>query len=497
MISEKLSKAREYERVYGEKITADERPLFHVSPYVGWMNDPNGFSLYKGEYHLFYQYYPYDNNWGPMHWGHVVTKDFIKWEFLPAVLAPDTDIDKDGCWSGSAIETEDGKHALIYTGLVVNIDADGNKTVLQRQCIAIGDGRDYVKYEGNPVIDRKLLPAGGSTEDFRDPQIWYDQEEKAYYLVVGDRSEDGSGMILMYRSLDLKDWSFVTILDRCNNEFGRMWECPNFFQLEDHAVLLVSPQEMRPDGLEYHGGNGTVCLIGDYEKKSHTFTRKHTQCIDKGLDFYAPQITIAEDGRRIMVGWMQSWESCRNQPLNNKYFGMMTIPRELSVQNGRLYQKPVRELENYRANHISYEQVEVGEDEVVLDQIAGRVADITVDIHMEQSGTEDGFTIALAKDHENDCKICYNPTTGILSFDRSNSGFNYDIVNKRVIQTSTGSVKLRMILDRFSVEIFVNDGEDVLSNTIYTPVSATGISFMAKGKAYMDISKWDIMNDEA
>ena len=100
MISEKLQKARDYEEKYSAFITDEERPLFHLTPRIGWTNDPNGFSYYKGECHLFYQYHPYSLQWGPMHWGHAVSKDFLHWNYLPAALAPGEDYDKGGCFSG-------------------------------------------------------------------------------------------------------------------------------------------------------------------------------------------------------------------------------------------------------------------------------------------------------------------------------------------------------------------------------------------------------------
>ena len=109
MKSELLNKAREYEAAHGQQITAEERPAFHLTPYVGWMNDPNGFSWYQGQYHLFYQYNPYQTQWDSMHWGHAVSKDLLHWEYLPAALAPDQDYDHVGCFSGSAAELPDGR----------------------------------------------------------------------------------------------------------------------------------------------------------------------------------------------------------------------------------------------------------------------------------------------------------------------------------------------------------------------------------------------------
>ncbi len=107
MTSQKLLFARAFEAEAETRIPSETRPKFHLSPRTGWTNDPNGFSFYKGEYHLFYQYYPYKSIWGPMHWGHAVSTDLLHWRYLPAALAPDRDYDSYGCFSGSAAELPD------------------------------------------------------------------------------------------------------------------------------------------------------------------------------------------------------------------------------------------------------------------------------------------------------------------------------------------------------------------------------------------------------
>lgn len=489
MNSKSLIKAREYELQEEAKVNVSDRAAFHLTPRVGWMNDPNGFSYYKGKYHLFYQYYPYNTSWGPMHWGHACTEDFIKWEYLPAALAPDQEYDDFGCWSGSAVELADGTHALMYTGVV---EDPQTKEFTQTQCLAVGDGIDYIKLENNPVIDSSLLPEGGSRADFRDPKIWYDKDDKLYYLVVGNRTEDGSGAILLFQSPDVKQWEYVTTLDRSDNKYGKMWECPDFFSLNDTQVLLVSPQEMRAQKLEFHNGNNSICLLGSYNKKKHKFEHESVQSVDQGLDFYAPQTVETPDGRRILIGWMQSWESSRNQPHDNKFFGTMSIPRELSIKDGRLLQKPVKELEKYRDNRVSYQGVTFKEP-MQLDGINGRILDMDICLQIPEAATNDVVTIAFAKDHENETIIQYFPHSGLLRFDRNNCGFNCDILNVRDVETTPYKLKLRILLDRYSSEIFLNEGERVLSNTFYTPIQATDITFQATSEAYMDITKWDLM----
>ena len=203
-----LQKARRYEETFEKKIKEEKRPAFHLTPRVGWLNDPNGFSFHDGKYHLFYQYYPYDSHWGPMHWGHAMSDDLLHWQYLPAAMAPDETYDRDGCFSGSAIALPDGRQLLMYTGVVRETREDGSVCERQRQCIATGNGVDYEKYAGNPVLTEKDLPEGNSRIDFRDPKIWR-EDDGNYYAAVGNRPADGSGQILLFESPDGFEWKFV------------------------------------------------------------------------------------------------------------------------------------------------------------------------------------------------------------------------------------------------------------------------------------------------
>ena len=493
MTSEALQKAREFEAQYGPHIPGGERPVFHATPTIGWMNDPNGFSVYRGEYHLFYQYHPYSNEWGPMHWGHLKTKDFIRWERLPAALAPDQPYDASGCFSGGAVELPDGRQLLMYTGVRRAHNEEGFIQDVQTQCVAVGDGVDYEKYSLNPVLDQKDLPEGGSSIDFRDPKVW--REGDAYYAVIGNRTGDDSGAVLMYKSADGLGWEFVRTLDRCRNQYGRMWECPDFFRLDGKQVLITSPQDMTPIGLEFHAGNGTVCLTGRYDPEGG-FARERVQAIDYGLDFYAPQTLEAPDGRRVMIAWMQNWATVGAKPSHCRWFGQMTTPRELSVQNGRLCQVPVRELERYRGPAMVHHHILVS-GETNLPGIQGRVLDMTVTLKAMAPGSYRWFRLHVAKDGQHDTVIRYKPGENTLKIDRCRSGLPRDIVNTRsfLVQPQDGELKLRVVLDRFSVEVFVNDGEIAASAVIYTPQSADAITFEADGQVLIDVEKYGLAFD--
>ena len=523
MISQALRDARRYEEVFEKMILPEERPAFHLSSRVGWMNDPNGFSIYKGEYHLFYQYHPYDSHWGPMHWGHAVSKDLLHWKYLPAVLAPDMPYDRDGCFSGGALTMKDGTHMLMYTGVCKELKMGERDQEVQTQCIAFGDGENYTKYDGNPVLVFEDLPEECSRFDFRDPRIW--QEEDGTYKaaavsyslrkqkeVLHDRNSENSdrllattmiheeeegGQILLFSARDPYHWKFEKKLAVNGYRIGRMWECPDLFELDGKQVILASAMDMLPDGLEYHNGNGTFCLIGEYDRETGRFVPEADQSVDYGIDFYAEQTVLAPDGRRIMIAWMQNWDTCNLHTKSIPWFGQMTLPRELSVKDGRLYQWPIRELLSLRRDKVSYENVRVRNEEIELDGIRGRLVDMELELKVIEDD-EDGhypfqkFAIHFARDCRHHTGISFRPAESTLKVDRKFSGSRRAIIHQRRAYAKPihGILKLRIILDRFSAEVFVNGGEKVMTITFYTDVRADGISFFVDGEAEFSVTKY-------
>ena len=491
MISQTLRDARKYEEATERAIEKEQKPDFHLCTRVGWMNDPNGFSYYKGEYHLFYQYHPYDSHWGPMHWGHAVSTDLLHWRYLPAALAPDTEYDRDGCFSGSAAVLPDGRHLLLYTGVSRETQPDGGMRDVQTQCIAIGDGVDYEKYAGNPVLTKKDLPEGSSKFDFRDPKMWQ-KPDGSYRCVAGNCTENGDGQVLLFSSPDGFDWKYEKILAANGGRYGRMWECPDFFLLDGKAVLLTSPMDMLPHEFEYHNGNGTLCLIGSDDEETDTFVEEHNQAVDYGIDFYATQTILAPDGRRIMVAWMQNWDTCNLHTPAQPWLGQMTLPRELSVKNGRLYQKPVREIENLRGEEVRHENVTF-HDVLKLAGVEGRKVDMELTLRpADAENIYHKFAVRFAQNETYHTSVSFRPYESIVKIDRKFSGSRRAIIHQRrcQVRNKDGKIKMRIILDKFSVEVFVNDGEYALSAILYTDFAADGISFFADGDVTMDIVKY-------
>ena len=428
-----------------------------------------------------------------MHWGHAVSTDLLHWEYLPTALAPDELYDKDGCFSGSAITLPDGRHLLMYTGVYQERTRSGGISDVQIQCLAVGDGIDYKKYEKNPVLDERNLPEGSSRNDFRDPKI-FRKADGTYGCVIGNRPADGSGQILMYTSPDGFSWKYDKILAINNNRFGKMWECPDFFEMDGKQILFVSPQDMLPEGFEYHNGNGTLCIVGEYDEKKEKFVEEHIQSIDYGIDFYAPQTIETPDGRRVVIGWMQNWDTCNCHDKYQKWFGQMSLPRELSLVDGRLYQKPLKELENMRKNKVSYESLTFS-GLCILEGMKGRKVDIEMTVRaVEGEDIYQKFIIRFAQNEKYYSELSFRPRESVLKIDRKFSGSRRASVHQRRCRVDGDSkeLKLRIILDRFSAEVFINDGRQTMTATIYTEQCAEDISFFADGKVNMDIVKYDL-----
>ncbi len=496
-MSQALRDARKYEEIERGKISEEMRPVFHLTPMVGWMNDPNGFSYYKGEYHMFYQYHPYDAFWGPMHWGHAVSKDLLRWDYKPAALAPDTDYDKDGCFSGSAITLPDGRQLLMYTSVLHKVRPDGSGYDIQTQSLAVGDGTDYEKYEMNPVLTQEDLPEDGNPEDFRDPKMWR-TEDGVYRCAIACGLPEKNGHILLYRSEDGFHWDYDKVLAANDYRYGRMWECPDFFELDGKQVILTSPQDMLPENLEYRNGNGTLCLIGSYDQESRDFTEERNQSIDYGIDFYAPQTVLTEDGRRIMIGWMQNWDTCMQHDRHRPWFGQMSIPRELSIRDGKLIQKPIRELDSCRCNKVEYHDVPVSEV-VSLAGVEGRVVDLELTVKpADKENFYRNFVVNFAQKEGVKTTLSFRPHEKVLKLDRTCSGSRRAILHQTrcKVESFEEELKLRIIIDKFSAEVFAADGEKVMSVTIYSDQDAKGISFLSDGEALVNVVKYDLIRKD-
>lgn len=272
-----------------------------------------------------------------------------------------------------------------------------------------------------------------------------------------------------------------------------MWECPDFLELDGKWVLLTSPMNMRYVKDRYSPGNRTLCLSGYLDRKNMKFIAETDQAIDYGIDFYATQTLLAEDGRRIMIGWMQNWDSIAFGNKLKPWFGQMTLPREIHLRDGHLYQQPVREIETFRNGMAVYENVRF-DGSIRLHGISGRTVDIEITLKPSKSRSFNEIEIRFAEGEDVYTSLTYNKKKSEIAFNRKNSGATSDVVHTRrlSIPSEGNDLKVRLILDRYSVECFFNDGRETLTAVLYTEQSADGFSFHSDGEVLMDVVKYDL-----
>ncbi len=439
-------------------ITKTKEPAFHITGEVGWINDPNGLIFYKGQYHAFFQYHPYDTKWGPMHWGHVVSDDLTNWKYLPIALTPGDDCDKNGCFSGTAIE-HDGKLWLMYTGFIEN---QGGESIRQVQCLAeSSDGITFKKH--GIVIGEEDLPEGYSPSDFRDPKVW--MHDDYFWCIIAAKKREGRGRILLYKSKDLFNWKFAGDLFG-KDSAGTMIECPDYN--EELGYLLFCEQFQPNEGKEHLNVHTCRFCVGKIDYSTGLFKEETRGIVDYGFDMYAPQ-TIA--GKPVIMGWLNMWD--RNVPSAKYGFaGMLTVPRKVYVKDGRLYQEPIVNCGEVHKTNVC----EKLEDKALNGVITIRATDL------------EGFELKIRSNGENYTSLTLK--NGEWVFDRSKSGEaiigvekDDDSLNgiRRMPFSGKEEVMVTIVMDEFSVEIF--EGGKALSSTIYPPEGADGLELKVKANS--------------
>ncbi|TDF95500.1 glycoside hydrolase family 32 protein [Paenibacillus piri] len=468
-------------------VRSDYRLNYHLMGEYGWINDPNGFIHYNDVYHLFYQYHPYSAKWDNMHWGHAVSTDLVRWEYLPVALAPGEGFDKDGCFSGSAIEY-DGKLVLMYTG---HLKTGAEGSYVQEQGIAVSDnGVTFRKWEGNPVISSDHVPSGVSRKDFRDPKVF--MRDGNYYVVLGSNDGSGNGLILLYRSMNLRKWEFVSVMAKGNGELGDNWECPDLFSLGASDVLIMSPQRVPAQENDFQNLHSTVYMIGKLNTENGNFKYDTYYPIDYGFDFYAPQTTQDSKGRTIIVAWMDMWESGMPTQDGHGWAGAMTLPREVELAGERLYFKPAAEIERYRRNHNEIRDVTLnGEWETAL---AGTSYELQVVIDAMDAQE---FGLKVRTNGTDETVLTYSVAEQLFIMNRNRSGIGPGGERRTFVKLAEGTLKLRIFVDLCSIEVFIQDGEKVMTSRIYPDAGAEGIKLYAKGECkVVTLNKWDLAVEE-
>jgi len=487
----------------GDYMNEPWRPQVHFSPESQWMNDPNGMVYHEGEYHLFYQYHPDSTVWGPMHWGHAISKDLIHWEHQPIALYPDS---LGTIFSGSAVADvnntsgfgKDGEIPLvaIYTNHSHEKEAKGDIDY-QTQGIAysLDNGRTWEKYEGNPVLDNPGI------RDFRDPKvIWHkDREEWIMALAVKDR-------VSFYSSPDLKNWTFESDFGS-GVDHGGVVECPDLFPMttaegKEKWVLLVSLNPGAP-----HGGSGTKYYIGDFDGKEFVsdWPAEKEVWLDYGKDNYAG-VTWSnipeEDGRALFIGWMSNWQYANVVP-TEKWRSAMTLPRSLELVEGN-EGNPV--LKGTVVNSIS-NIADAWQEKSDLPGVAAEVRDLDFSFDKNsayqlsfefdiQAGST--ATIDLYNRTGDSVYITFDRNRGIVLFDRTKSGkvdFNENFPGEYSAPVFfDGNVMVDLYVDQSSVEMFINDGKVQMTNLIFPEELLTGVEINGEGESLLVSARARVLN---
>lgn len=310
-------------------------PIFHISAPAQWMNDPNGPIFYRGYYHLFYQLNPFSDGDGPKFWGHVRSRDLVRWERLPVALAPDADKGEAGIWSGCCTINGLGQPMIFYT----SVSNGFSPQTCAAQCAALGD-RDLItwqKYGNNPVLSESLH-GGKKIYDWRDPFIFRDRH-KTFLVTGGNLNQAGGGQAVVNiyeaENLALTQWKYRGVLFQIPDPAARTAECPNFFKVGRSWVLLVSPYGK----VQYY--------IGSFDPVSCRFHPENHGLLDDGPNFYAPNTMQLADGRRIVWGWVTGF------PGGHGWNGCLSLPRLLEVtRDGQLHQTPLPQLTRLRGRPV-------------------------------------------------------------------------------------------------------------------------------------------------
>lgn len=413
----------------------------HLKAPDNWVNDPNGFIYYKGYYHLFYQYFPYGPRWGTMHWGHAVSRDLVSWEHRDLALYPTMREDQNGCFSGSAVE-EDGKLYLIYTGVRYEVvNPEDPHTCLDDQfesaqlMISSEDGFHFDNENGKKVIIPPITdPAIGDRTHTRDPKVWKSGDH--WYLVLGSTVGEKYGEVLFYRSDDLHTWTYVDKAFK-GPEYGWMWECPDYFETKGGKVLILSAMGFLKNGEKEK--NQSICFHVEFDQSSCRIEIPDVyQFLDCGLDLYAPQTTLDAEGRRILSAWVRM-----PKVTDEGWIGMFCTPRVVEVRDGHIF-FPMHP--NVRAAYS--QEIPAGSQRAKDGYL------VSLDLEDGEELDVGGFVIRREGD-----RICTDRSAVFPSFPGAHL--------RSETPALKGGCHLDVVVDKDLVEVFVNEGECVISNAVY------------------------------
>ncbi len=460
------------------------RPNYHFTPKANWMNDPNGMFFLNGTYHLYFQYYPEGNVWGPMHWGHATSKDMVVWEEQPIAIFPD---EKGYIFSGSAVV--DSKNTSGFgndsikpvVAMFTYHDPVGEKNgeiTYQSQAIAysLDEGQTFTKYADNPVIKNHGI------KDFRDPKMMWDAIHKQWIMVLATVEKT-----FFYKSENLKDWKLLSYFGEGIGSHDGVWECPDFFPMTiegSKEIKWVLIQSLNPGGI--NGGSGTQYFIGDFDGKTFRLDpmfakdlkKENSLWIDYGMDNYAG-VTWSNipdsDGRKLFLGWMSNWEYAQKVP-TQKWRSSMTMARELKLVKSdnsyRIVSQPVKELQKYSEKSVKKESLQLDKETIVIDSSMVDLTRAEIKFALKDL-KEIKYTFIVHNKMGNAIRFGLNNKEKYFFIDRSKAGDNSfsegfgNKLSKAPYHSNSKDLSVWFLLDKTSIEIFYNNGETVMTEIFF------------------------------
>jgi len=447
------------------------RPQFHFSAKKYWLNDPNGLVYFNGIYHLYYQYMPPHRPGAYKDWGQAISRDLVHWEQVPYHLTPQKVWG--GCWTGSAVVDinnsagfQTGKSKTIVAIVTLGGEPKSGLGPLCTQDIAYSNdgGKTFDYYDQNPVIKN----INGYN---RDPKVVWDSTSGKWILSL---YMDKENEFDLFSSSNLKSWKYLSGVN-----LQGVSECPGFMPL---------PVDGNKSDIKwlFYGANGHY-VIGSFDGTN--FTRETGVLrLDYGMNYYAAQTwNNAPGGRCILIAWMPT-QQYPGMPFQQQ----MTFPTELTLHNTpdglKAYRMPVPEIKTLYDKKYEWTDKTLKPGENIFNKLNGQLFDMNIEVDVKDSAS---FTIGLRN-----IAIHYNTLTGILSCggdemkinpERNSSKLNkIDNMGQALLKSVNGKIKLRILLDRTSVEIFGNDGVVVMSSCFMPKDDDSNYFFSANGEVKIE-----------
>lgn len=449
------------------------RPQYHFSPAVNWTNDPNGLVYNNGEYHIFYQFNPFDNKWGHMTWAHAISKDLVHWQHLAIAIKEENGI---MIFSGSCVVDKNNTSGFGKNGVAPMVAIyTGHTDTIQAQHIAYStdNGRTWKKYANNPVLNLHK-------KDFRDPKVfWY--APKQYWVMAAVLPTDHK--VQFYRSKNLKQWELLSEFGPAG-DFTGIWECPDLFQ-----VPIAGDPTKKKWMLTNSVGSDMQYFVGEFD--GTTFTNESPAGgifrPDEGPDFYAgiTYNNLPANQKPVMIGWANNWAYANDLP-TTPWKGVMSLPRELTVTKESdtwiLLQKPVDNIDKLKTNLLADESVLVT-DKKNYDTVGQQ---IVIEADFKPAAGASGIKVAVGSISY--VEIGYDASTQKLYMDRShcatqgvNKNFSKMSHYETPVALKDGNLLLHIYVDHSVIEVYANNGETVMTMQAFPNEDDNGVQLFANG----------------